>query len=101
LKMTRADWHRSGPVLGMFLNGEEIASPGPRGERVTDDAFLVLFNAGHEDVSFKVPNRRFGKTWTVVVDTAQPEVRPVECTVGARGELPVTSRSAVLLQRSS
>ena len=33
----------------MFLNGEEIAAPGPRGRRVVDDSFLLLFNAHHED----------------------------------------------------
>jgi len=101
LKMTKADWNRSGPILGMFLNGEEIATPGPHGERISDDSFLVLFNASHEDVEFRVPNRRFGKTWTVEIDTSQPDVRPVECTVRARGELPVTARSVVLLRRTS
>jgi isoamylase len=101
LKMTKADWARGGPVLGMFLNGEEIATPDAHGNRVVDESFLLLFNATHEDVTFTAPNRRFGKTWTVVLDTAQPDVRPVECSVGARGELPVTSRSAVLLRRAS
>jgi glycogen operon protein len=98
-KMTKADWARSGPVLGMFLNGEEIATLGPRGERVTDDSFLLLFNASHEDCTFTLPNRRFGKTWTVDLDTAAPDVHPMPCTAGAREEIPVTARSIVLLRR--
>jgi pullulanase/glycogen debranching enzyme len=34
-KMTRRDWQSGEPVLGLFLNGEEIPNPGParRGHR--------------------------------------------------------------------
>ena len=41
----------------MFLNGEEIAAPDARGERIVDDSFLLLFNAHHEDVEFTLPTR--------------------------------------------
>jgi isoamylase len=34
--------------LGVFLNGEAIASRGPQGDRIRDDSFYVLFNAHHE-----------------------------------------------------
>ena len=43
--MTRRDWQDGEHVLGMFLNGREIPTPGPRGEDVEDDSFLLLFNA--------------------------------------------------------
>ena len=32
----------------MFLNGQAITSPGPRGERIVDASFLVLINASPE-----------------------------------------------------
>ena len=35
--------------LEVFLNGDAITEPGPRGERIRDDSFLLLFNAHHED----------------------------------------------------
>ncbi len=47
LKMTRRDWQSGEQVLGMFLNGHEIRNPGPKGEDIEDDSFLLLFNA-HE-----------------------------------------------------
>ena len=31
-KMTRRDWQGGEHVLGMFLNGREIPTPGPHGE---------------------------------------------------------------------
>ena len=49
LKMTRRDWQSNQHVLGMFLNGGEIPSAGPRGEQIRDDSFLLLFNAEPED----------------------------------------------------
>ena len=47
--MTRADWQADESVVGMFLNGSEMVAPGPHGETVEDDSFLLLFNGHHED----------------------------------------------------
>ena len=59
----------SPPVVGVFLNGEEIASPDSRGRQVLDESFLLLFNAHHEDHAFTLPDGAFGERWTVVLDT--------------------------------
>ena len=50
-KMTSRDWEHGEAVLGMFLNGHAILTPGPRGEEVEDDSFVLLFNAHDEDRS--------------------------------------------------
>src|SRR5205085_4794363 len=44
-EITEREW-LSGRVSapGMFLNGHEIAEPGPRGERIVDESYLVLLN---------------------------------------------------------
>ena len=70
-KMTRADWNGE-HVLGMFLNGREIVTPGPFGEEIVDDSFMVLFNAHGEDRMFKLPRRRFGLNWVLELSTADP-----------------------------
>ncbi|MEW6153793.1 MAG: glycogen debranching protein GlgX [Actinomycetota bacterium] len=69
-QMTESEW-LSGRVgaLGMFLNGEEIAEPGPRGERVVDDSFLVLLNGGGEAVPFRLPDAKWATTYELVLDT--------------------------------
>ena len=60
-RMTQRDWQQpSAHVLGVFLNGQEIADRTPRGEPIEDDSFLLLFNAHHEDMTFTLPARRFG-----------------------------------------
>ena len=61
--MTPHDWESGDRIVGMFLNGEEIAAPDEKGERILDESFLMFFNAQPEDCTFTLPNRRFGERW--------------------------------------
>ena len=84
-------------AIGVFLNGEEIPDPDPRGRRVVDDSFFVLFNAHHGPVSFLLPARRWGALWAVELDTSRNHATS---TVHLAGEkLPVEGRSVLLLKR--
>jgi isoamylase len=102
-KMTQKDWQREdGRALGVFFNGEAIADPGPHGERIVDDSFLLLFNAHHEDVAFTLPVRRFGNGWEHVVCTFDPTLgcdgsQPDR--LAARSQVVVPARSVKLLRR--
>ena len=69
-RMTEEDWADGGArCLGMFLNGEAISSPDEHGNRIVDDSFVLLFNAGHEDFEFTLPPSRFGAEWTCELRT--------------------------------
>jgi len=98
-KMTARDWQSAEPVLGMFLNGKEIPTPGPRGETIEDDSFMVLFNAHHEDRVFLLPRRRFGAQWALELSTAEPDAEPGSMVYSARTEVTVISHSIVILKR--
>ena len=74
-KMTSKDWEHGEAVLGMFLNGEAILKPGPHGEEIEDDSFVLLFNAHAEDRQFKLPRRRMGARWELELTTADPEAQ--------------------------
>jgi isoamylase len=68
--MTEADWNDGAARgLAVALNGDAIPSPGPRGERVRDDTFLILFNAGDTALSFTVPGSAWARRWQVMIDT--------------------------------
>ena len=70
-QMTDNDWQTGyARSLTVFLNGDAITEPGPRGETVRDDSLLLLFNANREPVTFTVPDVRFGPGWEVVISTA-------------------------------
>jgi isoamylase len=98
LRMTRRDWgQEDARALGVFLNGEEIPTRTPEGERVADDSFLLLFNAHAEAVTFTLPSRRLGSSWVLAWSTdpgagAGPYAH--------RTPVDVASRSIVVLRRS-
>ena len=81
----------------MFLNGEEMHTTTARGEDVQDESFLVLFNAHHEPLTFRMPTRRFGRAgrWSS---------RPRTAAHGEEGrrrrgeQIEVESRSIVVLR---
>ncbi|MFJ2029846.1 glycogen debranching protein GlgX [Streptosporangium sp. NPDC087985] len=101
-EMSAADWHTGyAKSLTVFLNGDAITEPGPRGERILDDSFLLLINGHHEDMDFTVPGAKYGAEWRTVLDTADDgpgngrlseELRPPESVVT------VTSRSLRILR---
>jgi isoamylase len=99
LKMTRREWQDGEPVLGMFLNGLEIPTPGTYGEDIHDDSFLVLFNAYGADRTFLLPRRRFGQRWALELSTADPEAQAGSVTYGARSALRTIARSMLILKR--
>ncbi|HEY2313219.1 MAG TPA: glycogen debranching protein GlgX [Streptosporangiaceae bacterium] len=97
-EMTGADWGASDTrSLAVLLNGEAITEPGPRGETITDQSFLLLFNADAEPVSFTLPAAEGATGWQVVVDTAAAaEPAADELVPAATRELP--ARAVVVLQ---
>jgi glycogen operon protein len=73
-RMTRRDWDNTeSRAIGVFLNGEELKAETKNGEEVRDDSFLLLFNAHFEDITFRLPARRFGAHWEVVLTTGRFE----------------------------
>ena len=74
IEMTDADWGASDTrSLAVLLNGAAITEPGPRGEPITDQSFLLLFNANDQPVTFTLPAAGAAAGWAVVVDTASAE----------------------------
>jgi isoamylase len=61
----------------VFLNGDAIPEQDQMGRRVTDDHFLLLFNAHSEPIRFTLPTKNFGNDWRVRLDTATGAVDPV------------------------
>jgi glycogen operon protein len=95
-RMTRRDWDTGPPLLGVFLNGAELGTRTPHGERVEDDSFLILFNAHHEDSVFTLPPRRFGTRWTLDLTTSD---RKLEERRSARDEVTLESRALAVYRR--
>jgi isoamylase len=99
-KMTKSDWQDGEPVLGLFLNGDQIPNPGPRGEVIRDDSFLVLFNAHGEERTFTLPRAQFGTRWTLELTTDDPAAEAGSAEHDAHAEVTLEAHSLMLLKRA-
>ncbi|WP_328584895.1 glycogen debranching protein GlgX [Streptomyces sp. NBC_00370] len=70
--MNQEDWQRGDAhALTVYLGGDsDIERSEPNA--TPDDSFLLLFNAYHQPVEFRLPAEDFGQKWTTLVDTAEP-----------------------------
>ena len=98
--MEGEDWQADGgAVLGMYLNGDSIPGTDPTGNRVTDDHFLLWFNAGGDAVSATLPSDEYAEAWDVVIDTGDSvdDDRPH----AAGSVVALAGRSVVVLRQHS
>ncbi len=99
-EMTREDWQTGfAKSLGVFLNGDALPDPDPRGHRLSDDSFLLLFNAHHGEVRFVLPRRAWGRRWATEYNTAS--VAPARRTYPSRAKVVVAGRSVQVLRRAA
>jgi isoamylase len=97
--MSDQDWNPGfAKSLGAHLNGRAISCPGPRGERIEDDSFYLLFNAHHEPVTFTLPSA-VGTGWKTVLATAE-EVAAGSPIAESGRALIVEARSLVVLRHA-
>jgi glycogen operon protein len=98
--MTDADWAAGyAKSLAVYLNGDAISEPDPRGGKITDDSFLLLFNAHSNPLTFTLPDSGYAAGWEVVVDTAQPGVPGTAR--APKDEIEVRDRAVVVLRSTA
>jgi glycogen operon protein len=96
-EMSDDDWDAgSAGSVGLFLNGSAITDRDRRGQKVTDDSFLLLFNAHADAIDWTLP-KQWGQWWELVTETADParEGDVLESSTA----LQVTGRTVVVLCR--
>jgi len=99
-EMNHDDWGKSfHNCVAVFLNGNAIAAPNARGERVVDDSFLLCFNAYHQPIEFVMPDDDYAQEWTVVLDTNDP-VGEGDQVVNAEETISLPSRSLLVLRKT-
>jgi len=98
-EMTQADWQASyARSLAVLLNGEAITEPGPRGETITDQSFLLLFNAHDATVTFTLPATATG--WEIVLNTSE-SVQAAATVLMPASTRDVSGRTVVVLKAAA
>ncbi len=78
-EMDEGDWNSGfARSLMVFLNGDAIPELDATGRSISDDHFLLLFNAWSEPISFTLPPAALGNNWSVRLDTHRGTVDPDE-----------------------
>ncbi len=98
-EMTGHDWEAPhSRAMMVFLNGDAITEPGPRGERLHDDSFLLLFSAHTDPLTFVLPAPRYGTRWDVAVGTDISSPSAGE-SFAVREEVVLAGHSLLVLRR--
>jgi isoamylase len=97
--MDDADWD-SGVThsIGVYLNGDAIPGRDERGQAITDDSMLVLLNAHHERIDWKLPPQ-WGTQWQAALDTTG--TIPDGTEIDMEELLPTDGRSILVLANSA
>ncbi|WP_375423994.1 glycogen debranching protein GlgX [uncultured Friedmanniella sp.] len=78
-EMDDSDWSTGyAQSLMVFLNGDAIPESDDMGRRITDEHFLLMFNASGSDIDFRVPPAPFGDHWVLRLETADGTVGPAD-----------------------
>jgi glycogen operon protein len=106
-EMADQDWKTPyARAMMVFLNGDAITEPGPRGEPVRDDTFLILLSANQDPVTFTLPGAKFGRCWTVTLDTAAGQAAEGGAAEGGAaehrpgGQIVLAGHSMMVLRRT-
>ena len=84
-EMSDEHWdHTHAKSLGVYLNGNGLHWAGPKGEKIIDDSFYVLFNAHSEELTYTLPAEKYGTIWkkelhthvTAVEESETEEYKP-------------------------
>ncbi|MEP6656637.1 MAG: glycogen debranching enzyme GlgX, partial [Betaproteobacteria bacterium] len=96
-EMTDQEWAQDfARCLGVYLEGEALDEIDARGRPVTDDGFLLLFNAHHEPVPFVLPAFGAGH-WRPLIDTLEQTGIAAAPAFPPGGVYPLQGRALALL----
>lgn len=99
-EMTQEQWDIGyAKSIALFLNGNLIPSPGQQGQKVSDDSFLLFFNAHWELIEFALPNGFPEDAWQMMIDTKEPRFIQDERVFTGNQAIPVMGRSIVVLRQ--
>jgi isoamylase len=94
--MEETNWESGSKTIGMYLNGDGIAGKDDRGGTITDDHFLLYFNAG-DPLEVTLPPEEYAEAWDVVLDTGDALDDAEICKAGT--PIALESRSLVVLRQ--
>ena len=99
VEMSDEEWnHEFARGLGVLLVGAVMDEHDGRGRVVRDDNLLLLFNAHHEPLDFRLPELDGGCEWETLLDTYRDQGLKGGARYPCGEPYPLAERSLVLLK---
>ncbi len=100
--MADEDWLEGGwmRTLGMYLLGDAPEIRDASGTPVEDLDFLLLLNAHHEAVDFKLSDQIAGRSWFIAFDTARPDLDRSGVKIDESKIVKIEARSFLVLRHA-
>jgi len=99
-EMTEENWDTGfAKSLAVYLNGLALRAVDPKGQKIQDDSFYIIFNAHHEPLTFVLPPADYGAQWEVVLDTGLLEEAGKHFKAGE--EVKAAELSVIVLKHSN
>jgi len=96
-EMTESDWFDARlHTFGMFVSGDPLRAPGPRGEQLHDKSFLMWFHAHADPGKAKLPTNQWVSEGEVVLSTDSGH--PVGERLTAGEAIDIEPRSLIVLR---
>jgi len=101
-EMSDEEWHQHfARCLGMLSFGEALDEVDEQGRRQMDNNFVMLLNAHHEPIPFKLPATPVRMNWRLILDTSIEEGFTFGQFFAAGSVYPLQARAMVLLTQDT
>ena len=100
-EMSDEEWNTGyARSIGLLLSGQTMDVRNSQGEPITDDTYVLFFNAHHDKLPFRLPRIRTSRAgWELVLDTAREAgFLDERVQYPAAGTLELVERSLVVLR---
>lgn len=95
-EMSDEEWEQAfARCLGVFFGGSGLTETDEKGRPLVDDNMLILLNAHHDEIPFKIPDLPIEGSWEVAFDTSDPKRKGSWAAPG--DDYPLASRSLAVL----
>lgn len=99
-EMSGDDWFdETLAVVGMFVSGAPLRSPGPRGEQQVDTSFMIWLNASADPVSITLPENAWVQRGEVGLST--DPAHAIGDPVKAGDEIELAGRAVLVLKENA
>jgi isoamylase len=98
-EMTPREWAAAwGRAVAFRLEGDAIGERDELGRQVRDDNILVLMNAHHEPLTFRLPLETDTGIWEVLIDTAEPDLQEGSRFIDKGGDYELVERGLAVFR---